>query len=159
MMDDIIFKIAFQLAQEAYKADEVPVGAVIFKTGTHEIVAQARNRTEETHSPLAHAELLAIDEACRRLGQKRLVGYSLFVTLEPCAMCAGAIAWARLDNLFFGAYDPKSGAVEQGASVFVHPQTHHKPHIQGGIEAERCGNLLSDFFQKKRSRQNKSTIG
>ncbi len=151
-MNETIFTTAFNLAQEAFAADEVPVGAVIFKTETGEIVASARNRTEELKSPLAHAEILAIDAATQQLGQKRLTGYSLFVTLEPCTMCAGAIAWARLDNLYFGAFDPKTGAVHQGPQVFTHPQTHHKITIEGGIHATECGDLLTRFFQAKRNK-------
>lgn len=151
MIDETIFTTAFHLAEEAFRADEVPVGAVIFDSKTHEIVSAARNRTEELSSPLAHAEMLAIAEATKRLHLKRLVGYSVFVTLEPCAMCAGALAWARLDGVYFGAYDPKTGGVEQGAKVFSHPQTHHKPVVQGGIEADSCGALLTRFFKEKRA--------
>ena len=149
-MNDTIFNRAYAQALEAFAADEVPVGAVIFETATGQIVAEARNRTEERRDPLAHAELLCIHDACTRLNLKRLTGYSLFVTLEPCAMCAGAIAWARLDNLYFGASDPKSGAICQGAQVFTHPQTHHKIHIVGDIHATECGALLTRFFRQKR---------
>ena len=149
-MNETIFKTAYVLAKEAFEADEVPVGAVIFNSETQEIVAATRNRTEELKSPLAHAEIMCIKEACQKLEQKRLVGYSLFVTLEPCAMCAGAIAAARLDNLYFGAFDPKSGAVQQGAKVFTHPQTHHKIKIKGGIHETECGELLKQFFKNKR---------
>jgi len=149
-MNETIFNIAYALATEAFEADEVPVGAVIFDTKTHEVVATARNQTEELKSPLAHAEMICIAEALKKLGQKRLPGYSLYVTLEPCAMCAGAIAAVRLDNLYFGAYDPKSGAVEQGAKVFTHPQTHHKIIVKGGIHEGECGDLLKQFFKNKR---------
>jgi len=151
-MNELIFKTAYQLAVEAAQADEVPVGAVIFNTKTGDIIASARNRTEEMNSPLAHAELLCIQEACTQLKAKRLTGYSLFVTLEPCAMCAGAIAWARLDSLYFGAYDPKTGAVCQGPEVFTHPQTHHKIRVESGLHAEECGALLTSFFQSKRKK-------
>jgi len=149
-MNEMIFKMAYTLAQDAFKADEVPVAAVIFDTQTHEIIATARNQTEALNSPLAHAEMLCIKAACQKLGQKRLPGYSLFVTLEPCVMCAGAIAAARLDHLYFGAFDPKSGAIEQGTKVFTHPQTHHKINITGGIHGDECGQLLKTFFKKKR---------
>ena len=151
-MNESVFKIAYELAQEAFQSDEVPVGAVIFNTQTQEIIAMARNRTEEMKSPLAHAEILCIENACEKLNEKRLVGYSLFVTLEPCAMCAGAIAGARLDNLYYGAYDPKSGAVKQGAEVFTHSQTHHKPFVQGGIHEQECGDLMRLFFKNKRKK-------
>ena len=149
-MNENIFKTAFNLAQQAFQADEVPVGAVIFDTKTNEIITSAYNQTEHEKNPLAHAEIRVIQEACQKLKAKRLTGYSLFVTLEPCVMCAGAIAWARLDHLYFGAYDPKTGAIEQGTKVFTHPQTHHKIKITGGIHAEECGKLLSDFFKTKR---------
>jgi len=149
-MNETIFKTAYELAKQAAKADEVPVGAVIFNTQTEEIIATARNQSEELNSPLAHAEILCIRNACQKLGMKRLTGYSLFVTLEPCTMCAGAIAWARLDHLYFGAYDPKTGAVNQGPQVFTRPQTHHKIQIEGGIHADMCGELLTAFFMNKR---------
>ena len=151
-MNETIFKKAYQLATEAFMADEVPVGAVIFKTQTGEIIAKARNRVEELKNPLAHAEMLCISKALKKTGEKRLNGYSLFVTLEPCMMCAGAIAAVRLDNLFFGAYDPKSGAVCQGAQVYTHPQTHHKIKVTGGIHEVECGDLLKSFFKNKRKK-------
>ena len=149
-MNDAIFNQAYQAAEEAARADEVPVGAVIFKTDTQEVIAVARNRTEELHDPTAHAELLCIHQACQQLGLKRLTGYSLFVTIEPCTMCAGAIAWARLDHLYFGATDPKTGGVLQGPAVFTHPQTHHKIGITDGIHAPECAHLMTQFFQQKR---------
>ena len=149
-MNDLIFKRAYALAKEAYEAGEVPVGAVIFRTGTEEIVAEARNRTEELKDPTAHAEILCIQQACRKLDVKRLVGCSLFVTVEPCTMCAGAIGWARLDRLCFGAYDPKTGGVMQGSQVFTHPQTHHKIKIEGGIHSDECGDLMTAFFKERR---------
>ena len=149
-MNETIFRAAYEEALAAFRADEVPVGAVLFNTQTKEIITTARNRTEADRNPLAHAEVLCIQEACRKLGAKRLPGYSLFVTLEPCTMCAGAIAWARLDHLYFGAYDPKTGAVCQGPSVFTHPQTHHKINVTGGIHADECGALMTRFFQEKR---------
>ena len=149
-MNETVFNSAFELAQAAAAADEVPIGAVIFDSTTGAIIARAHNETEARHDPLAHAEILAIHRACELTGQKRLTGYSLFVTAEPCTMCAGAIAWARLDALYFGAYDPKTGAVCQGPAVFTHPQTHHKIPVQGGIHADLCGALLTTFFQSKR---------
>ena len=149
-MNDQIFQTAFDLARTAFDADEVPVAAVIFDSTSHQIIATARNRTEEQQDPTAHAELLCIQSACQKLGVKRLNGYSMFVTLEPCTMCAGAIAWARLDTLYFGAFDPKTGAVEQGPRIFTHPQTHHKIQVIGGIHADECGALMTRFFQQKR---------
>jgi len=152
-MNETIFKKAYGLAQQAFKADEVPVGAVIFKTETGEIIATGRNQTEKLKDPLAHAEMVCIKKALKKTGEKRLVGYSLFVTLEPCVMCAGAIAAVRLDTLYFGAYDQKSGAVNQGAQVFTHPQTHHKIKVIGGIHEVECGDLMRTFFKNKRERQ------
>ena len=149
-MNDQIFQTAFDLARAAFDADEVPVAAVIFDSTGHQMIATARNRTEEQQDPTAHAELLCIQSACQKLGVKRLNGYSMFVTLEPCTMCAGAIAWARLDTLYFGAFDPKTGAVEQGPRIFTHPQTHHKIQVIGGIHADECGALMTRFFQQKR---------
>lgn len=153
-MNDLIFQTAFDQALTAFQADEVPVGAVIFQTHTHQIVSQAANRTQTDQNPLAHAELLAIQNACHLLGTKYLTGYSIFVTLEPCAMCAAAISLARLDNLFFGAFDPKTGGICQGPAVLTHAQLHHKPHIEGGINQEICGKILTQFFKNKRGQKN-----
>ena len=151
-MNDEILQIDLEQAQQAFTLDEVPVSAVIFDSNTKKIICTAFNQTETLKNPTAHAELLAIQEASRILNEKRLNGYSMFVTLEPCAMCAGAIAWARLDSLYFGAYDPKSGAIEQGACVFNHPQTHHKIFISGGHWADIFGQLLTSFFKSKRGK-------
>ena len=137
------------MAKNAQKADEVPVGAVIFNTQTGEILTKARNQTEKDKNILAHAEMLAIRKATKKLNRKFLDGYSMFVTLEPCCMCAGAIAWARLDGLYYGATDPKTGAVRQGAKVFTRAQTHHKIKVQLN-KTDICGTSMHDFFQKKR---------
>ncbi len=145
-------EVAIAAARAAAAAEEVPVGAVIFNSETGEIIVTTNNRTERDKDPTAHAEILAIREACRLLGVKRLVGYSMFVTLEPCAMCAGALSWARLDAVYFGATDPKTGAVYQGCQTFTHAQTHHKPAVFGGYEAETCGQLLTDFFKERRKK-------
>lgn len=148
--NETILKTAYELALQAAKEDEVPVGAIVYHSQTKEIISACYNQTEKQKNPLAHAEILAIQEACKKLNMKRLTGYSLFVTLEPCTMCAGALSWARLDGVFFGAYDPKTGAIEQGCKVFSHSQTHHKPIIQGGFDAEKNGQILTDFFKQKR---------
>lgn len=137
------------MANNAQKADEVPVGAVIFNTQTGEILSKAHNQTEKEKNVLAHAEMLAIRKATKKLNRKFLDGYSMFVTLEPCCMCAGAIAWARLDGLYYGATDPKTGAVRQGAKVFTRPQTHHKIKVQFK-NTPVCAQVIRDFFQKKR---------
>lgn len=140
---------AFALALKASKADEVPVGAVIFDSETGEIIAKAHNQTEQKKDVLAHAEILAIRQASRKLGRKFLDGYSIYVTLEPCVMCAGAISWARLDAVYYGATDPKTGAIRQGAKVFTRPQTHHKPQTKLILNPE-CGQIMSRFFKEKR---------
>jgi tRNA(adenine34) deaminase len=114
------------------------------------VVARAGNRTRELADPTAHAEMLAIREACRRLGSERLVGHDLYVTLEPCPMCAAAISAARVDRLYYGAADPKSGGVAVGARVFNHPQCHHVPEVYDGIGAGEAEALLKGFFQGKR---------
>lgn len=149
-MDNKIFHKAYFLAQKAAVQNEVPIGAVVFDTRTNEIIASAFNQTEQKNNPTAHAELIAIQKACRKLKTKRLHGCSLFVTLEPCAMCAGAVSLARLDYLYFGAYDPKTGGVCQGACVFDQKQTHHKPAVSGGLYAQPCGEILTRFFKQKR---------
>jgi len=124
---------------------EVPVGAVIVDPRGR-VVAVARNRTRELCDPTAHAEILALREACARAGTERLPGHALYVTLEPCAMCAAAISYARIAKLLFGAADPKSGGVLHGARVFQHPQTHHVPEVYDGLAAEESGALLREFF-------------
>lgn len=128
---------------------EVPVGAVII--GPQGVVATAGNRTRELNDPTAHAEMLAIRAACQLLGQERLTGYDLYVTLEPCPMCAAAISNARIGRLYYAASDPKSGGVAQGPRLFHHPQCHHAPEVYDGIGAPASEVLLRDFFRQKRS--------
>jgi len=140
-------EVALAEARAAAARGEVPVGAVLVKDG--EIVARAGNRTREDRDPTAHAEMLAIRAASARFGE-RLTGCDLYVTLEPCAMCAGAIAAARVSRLYYGADDPKSGGVAHGARVFDHPQAHHAPEVYGGIGAEAAAALLRDFFAARR---------
>jgi len=135
-------------AQAAAARGEVPVGAVVVLHGA--IVARAGNRTRELCDPTAHAEVLAIREACRRAGSERLPGHDLYVTLEPCPICAGTIAAARIARLYYGATDPKSGGVAHGARVFSHPQCHHVPEIYDGIDAEQSERLLKSFFAPRR---------
>ena len=143
-------EIALREAKSAVSRDEVPVGAVIVEGNTGKIIAQASNRVEQLHDSTAHAEMLAIRKACAILGQKRLEGCDIYVTLEPCAMCAGAISHARLRRLYFGAMDIKSGAVENGIKFFEHPTCHHAPEIYGGIREIESHQLLTAFFQNKR---------
>lgn len=151
-LPDAIVEIGLGQAREAFTQDEIPVGAVVFNSKTFEIVTVAHNQTIGLCDPLAHAEVIAIRAACHKLQVGQLVGYSIFSTLEPCVMCAGAIGWSRLDNVYYGASDPKSGAVDQGARVFTHPQTHHKPLVQKGIRAAECGALMTAFFKAKRQK-------
>jgi tRNA(Arg) A34 adenosine deaminase TadA len=139
---------ALDLAAVAAEAGEVPVGAVVTFEG--EIIAEARNSMRGSLDPTAHAEMVAIRHAATRLGRSRLDGCTLWVTLEPCAMCAGAIALARMDALRFGAEDPKGGGVIHGARVFSQPTCHHKPDVLGGIGDDEAAGQLKDFFAAKR---------
>ena len=141
-------QVALDQARAAGARGEVPVGAVIVQDGV--IVAQAGNRTRELCDPTAHAEVLVIRAACALLGAERLVGHDLYVTLEPCVICAGAIAAARIGRLYYGAGDAKSGGVAQGARVFSHPQCHHTPEVYDGIAADQSEAILKDFFAARR---------
>ena len=140
---------ALSEARAAAERGEVPVGAVVVSP-EGQIVAQAGNRTRELNDPTAHAEILAIRAACAAAGSERLPDHDLYVTLEPCAMCATAIANARIARLYYGAADPKSGGVAQGARVFIHPQCHHVPEVYDGIAAGEAEQLLKDFFEQRR---------
>ena len=137
-------------ARKAAEAGEVPVGAVLVDP-RGEIVARAGNRTRRDCDPTAHAEILVSRAAAAALGQERLGGYTLYVTLEPCAMCAGALAHARISRVVYGAADPKSGGTDHGARVFSHAQSHHRPEVIGGISEDDCAALLQNFFAQKRS--------
>ena len=139
---------ALQLAQLAAEAGDVPVGAVVVRDG--EVVGEAHNAPRELADPTAHAELLAIRRAAEALGNERLDGCELWVTLEPCAMCAGAIGHARIARLYYGAPDPKGGAVEHGARVFEQPQCLHRPEVYAGIGEEPAAALLREFFAARR---------
>lgn len=140
---------ALEEARGAAARGEVPVGAVVVGPDGA-VLARAGNRTRELSDPTAHAEMLAIRAAARALGSERLTGCDLYVTLEPCAMCAAAIAAARIVRLYYGAADPKSGGVAHGARVFSHPQAHHVPEVYDGIGAEAAGALLREFFAARR---------
>ena len=139
---------ALALADAAIAVGEVPVGAVIVRNG--KIIGQGHNRTRIDHDPTAHAEIVAIRQATEFLGNDRLDECDLWVTLEPCTMCAGAIAHARIGRLYYGADDPKGGAVDSGVRFFDAPTCHHKPEIYAGMEGERAAKLLLDFFQGRR---------
>lgn len=137
-------------ARAAAAAGEVPVGAVLVDGATGEIVAAAHNRVERDRDPTAHAEMLAIREGARKRGEKRLEGLDLYVTLEPCPMCAQAIAFARLRRLYWGASDPKAGGVENGPRIFSQPGCNHRPELYGGIAEAEAATLLRDFFRERR---------
>ena len=142
-------EIALEEARAAGARGEVPVGAVVVAP-SGQVVARAGNRTRELADPTAHAELLAIRAACAAAGSERLPGHDLYVTLEPCPMCAAAISFARVARLYYGAADPKSGGVAFGARVFSHPQCHHRPEVYDGIAAAEAEALLKGFFAGRR---------
>jgi tRNA(adenine34) deaminase len=139
---------AFAEALAAGKRGEVPIGAVVVREG--EIIAAAGNRTRADRDPTAHAELLAIRAAALRLGSERLLGCDLYITLEPCAMCAGAISFARLRRLYYAAPDPKGGAVDHGPRFFAQPTCHHAPEVYGGLREGEAADLLRRFFAERR---------
>ena len=140
---------ALEQARAAALRGEVPVGAVLVAPDGR-VVATAGNRTRADSDPTAHAEILAIRAACRDAGSERLPGHTLWVTLEPCPMCAAAIAAARIETLYYGADDPRMGGVRHGARVFDHPQCHHRPAVYDGISAAESRALLQDFFRDRR---------
>jgi tRNA(adenine34) deaminase len=141
-------QLALDVARLGAAAGEVPIGAVVIKDGA--VIARAHNTPRGSHDPTAHAEILAIREAARALGNERLDGCELWVTLEPCAMCAGAIAHARIARLYYAASDPKGGAVEHGARVFEQAQCLHRPEVYSGMGEEEAGALLEGFFRERR---------
>lgn len=141
-------RLALDCARSAADAGEVPIGAVVTRQGR--VIAQGENRNRRDRDPTAHAEIVAMRAACQALGTDRLTDCDLWVTLEPCPMCAGAIAHARIARVYYGAADPKGGGVEHGARVFAHPQCHHRPEIFPGIGEEGSARLLRDFFAARR---------
>ncbi|MCL2716437.1 MAG: nucleoside deaminase [Alphaproteobacteria bacterium] len=140
--------LALMAAAEAGKSGEVPVGCVIVRN--QEVIATAANRTRADHDPTAHAEILALREAAAKIGSERLIDCDLYVTLEPCTMCAGAISLARIRRLYFGATDPKGGAVESGVRFFDALSCHHRPEIYSAIGESAAARLLHEFFQERR---------
>lgn len=140
--------LAFDEARAAAARGEVPVGAVVMREGA--LLARAGNRTLELKDPTAHAEMLALRLACEAVGSERLIGCDLYVTLEPCPMCAAAISFARIRRLYFGAGDPKGGAVENGVRLYDSPTCHHQPEIYGGLRESEAAALLKDFFRDRR---------
>ena len=142
---------AIQLAKQAVAEDEVPVGAVVVDSAG-EIITEAYNQSAHGGDATAHAEILAIQRACAKLKTTRLWDCDMYVSLEPCTMCAAAISFARIRNLYFGATDEKGGAVISGVRFYDSPTCHHKPEVKGGICADECGKILKDFFKAKREK-------
>jgi tRNA(adenine34) deaminase len=143
--------MALDEARAAGERGEVPIGCVLVCDG--EVIARAGNRTIADRDPTAHAEMLAIRQAAATLGSERLEGCDLYVTLEPCAMCAGAVAFARIRRLYYGAADPKGGAVDNGVKFFASPTCHHRPEVYGGLAEAEAGALLREFFRGRRLSQ------
>jgi tRNA(adenine34) deaminase len=150
MTDQEFMQIALDLAQQAAAAGEVPVGAIVVKDG--EIIGRGSNAPITTHDPTAHAEIRAMRDAAQRIGNYRLVGCTLYVTLEPCAMCTGAIQHARITKLVYGASDPKTGACGSVVNLMAEPKLNHHTEISGGMLAIECGGLLSNFFSARRKK-------
>jgi len=148
LSEDRWMRLALDDARSAGVAGDVPVGAVIVRG--EEVIARAANRTARDMDPTAHAELLAIREAARKVGDWRLTGCTLFVTLEPCAMCAGAIVLARLDRVVFGAFDDKAGMAGSVGDLLRHPKLNHRPEVQAGVLGTEAGKLLAEFFRDRR---------
>jgi tRNA(adenine34) deaminase len=148
MNDPSFMDLALKAAEKAGKSGEVPIGCVIVRDG--EVVAAAGNRTLTDRDPTAHAEVLAIREASRKLGSERLTDCDLYVTLEPCTMCAGAISFARIRRLYYGAADPKGGAIDSGVRFFASPTCHHAPEVYSGVGESASATLLQEFFRERR---------
>jgi tRNA(Arg) A34 adenosine deaminase TadA len=148
--DESTMRIALELAQAAAAAGEAPIGAVVIDPATGAVLGRAHNAPIALHDPTAHAEIRALRQAAEATGNYRLTGLSLFVTLEPCAMCAGAISHARIGRLVFGAEDPKGGAVMNGPKLFEQPTCHWRPTVEGGLLSEESADLLRGFFRARR---------
>lgn len=155
--DEKIMALALEQAQHAADRGEVPIGAVIVHSETGEILAANGNRTRELHDPSAHAEVLVIREACKKIGTQRIPECDLYVTLEPCTMCAGAISFARIRNLVIAADDPKGGAVINGVQFYEQRTCHHRPNILQGSHAEESSQTLRMFFKQRRQEMKKSS--
>lgn len=151
MTDEEYMSRAIELAKKAAALGEVPVGAVVVKKSTGEIVGEGYNLRESGKSPLAHAEIIAINEASKTLGGWRLIDCEMFVTLEPCPMCCGAIINSRIERVVFGAYDKKAGSCESVVKLFELPYN-HKPQLEGGVMQKECAALLSEFFKSLRNK-------
>lgn len=151
-LDEERMRLALRAAEDAQNAGEVPVGAVVFAGS--ELVGRAHNQRETLQDPTAHAEMLAITQAASALGSWRLDGCTLYVTLEPCSMCAGALVLARIDRVVFGAWDPKAGACGSVLDVLGCPRLNHRAEVTGGVLADACGGILAEFFRKRRGGEN-----
>ncbi|MFM8467573.1 MAG: tRNA adenosine(34) deaminase TadA [Oxalobacteraceae bacterium] len=148
MSDEVFMRMALDAAAGAQRVGEVPVGAVLVKDGA--VIAMGHNQPIIDHDPTAHAEIAALRAAAQQLGNYRLPGCTLYVTLEPCVMCAGAMLHARLARVVFGAHDPKTGACGSVVNLFTEPRLNHHTQVQGGVLAAECGTLLSAFFAERR---------
>ena len=146
--DEYFMRLALREAERAMEHDDVPIGAVLVHEG--EVLASGRNERELRQDPTAHAEVLALREAAVKLGSWRVLESVLYVTLEPCAMCAGAIVLARVPRVVFGAWDPKAGAAGSVLDILAQPQLNHRPEVAGGLLAQECGELLTSFFARRR---------
>lgn len=154
MSDDDFMQVALELAQQAEHAGEVPVGAIVVKDG--EIIGRGSNAPITMHDPTAHAEIRAMRDAAQHLENYRLVGCTLYVTLEPCAMCSGAIQHARIAKVIYGASDPKTGACGSVVNLMAEPKLNHHTEVSGGILAAECGGLLSSFFSARRKKKTRT---
>ena len=150
MTDTEYMEKALEQAQKAYSKDEVPIGACLVDPVSKKIIARAHNQTEYGQDTTAHAEILVIRKACKKLKSKRLWGFDLYVTLEPCTMCAAAISFARIRRVIYGAADNKGGAIESGVKFYQTNTCHHKPEVTSGVLAQQSAELLKKFFQAKR---------
>jgi len=148
--DHSFMRAALKEAKQATQRDEVPIGAVLVHNNTQEIIASAGNQTRQLNDPSAHAEILTIRKACEIQGTQRIPNTTLYVSLEPCTMCAAAISFARIETVIIGANDPKGGGVLHGAKFYEQPTCHWKPKIKHGLLADECGQILRDFFKSKR---------
>ncbi len=151
--DRLMMARAIELAREAAEAGEAPIGAVVYETSSGRTIAEARNTRESDADPCGHAELLAVREAASALGDWRLSGCTVVVTLEPCCMCAGALVNARVARVVFGAFDPKAGAAGSLMNLLADQRLNHRPEVIGGVEADACGALLREFFRSLRARK------
>ncbi len=150
-MENKYMQRAYELALAAAAQDEVPIGCVIVDPADGSGVAESFNLSQHSEDATAHAEIKAIQQACAKYGTNRLRGLDLYVTLEPCTMCAAAISFARIENLYFGATDPKGGAVISGVKFYDQPTCHHRPRVHAGLMEEQCSVLLKNFFKSKRT--------